>query len=256
MPGYVLKRQLASVQLVRQTHPLQEMADCVHQHQRPCTLHPAPCTLHLGVGRKGSAACTMQLLRLWNALEPSQLDACFPPHRPLAKVLTTIRPRPDMANQSFSHYTMPQLPNDVLLAIVSATDIDTFLTIRLLDRETDALVNTYTGSTSEAVARSTFPRQTRIFAQIPMPMPATAVTSLRWLRELQYLQLAFVVLEWNATHPVSAEDPLGDEYKDCLARGWKVLERLGAIERKEPVLDLRHRAPQEKGTLEFERLKA
>ena len=112
--------------------------------------------------------------------------------------------------------TVPRLPDDVFLAVVSATDIDTFLAMRLLDHRTQLLINDYAISISETVARNTFPLQNHIFEELPAP--TTAGESICWLRELRYLQLASIVLEWTQ-FPVAAEDPSGDGYRAQLARG-------------------------------------
>ncbi|KAK5689733.1 hypothetical protein LTR97_012732 [Elasticomyces elasticus] len=140
---------------------------------------------------------------------------------------------------------VPSLPDDVFLAFVSCTDIDTFFTLRQLSRGTQALINTHLIGVSKAVARATFPHQKRIFLQVPAPR--TADRCLHWLRELRSAQVAAILLEHarqvgrgteGPYQPVASEDPLGDDLRTLLTRGCKVSQKMSAIVHQDP--GLRH----------------
>lgn len=61
------------------------------------------------------------------------------------------------------------LHDDVLLVVISSTDIDTFLSMRLLSRKVHGLIDTHIHGLTEAVARTTCPAQIRILSQANTP---------------------------------------------------------------------------------------
>ncbi|KAK5732727.1 hypothetical protein LTR17_010282 [Elasticomyces elasticus] len=155
------------------------------------------------------------------------------------------------------------MPDDVFLAVISCTDIDTFLTLRQLSRVTQSLIDTHLIGVSKAVARATFPHQKRIFLQVPAP--ETADRCLHWLRKLRSAQVAAILLEHarevgrstSGPHqPVASEDPLGDDLRILLTRGCKVSQNMSAIVYIDP--DLRHQvvALDEDDDVAFARQKA
>ncbi|KAK5677889.1 hypothetical protein LTS10_009772 [Elasticomyces elasticus] len=130
----------------------------------------------------------------------------------------------------------PSLPDDVFLTIISCTDIDTFFSLRQLSRGTQALIDTHLIGVSKAVARATFPYQTRIFLQVPAP--STVGRCLHWLHELRYAQVAAILLEHafelerptlGRHQPVAAEDPLGDEIRALVTWGCRTSHHLSTI---------------------------
>ena len=124
---------------------------------------------------------------------------------------------------------VPELPADVFLAIVSFTDIDTCLSLRLLDHATSALISTCFTGLSIAVAHATFPGQSRLLTRESLPPPKEVTEGLAWFRELRYQQLAAILLECNEEYSAAAEDLVGDETRRLLARGWRVLHRFSII---------------------------
>ncbi|KAK5738844.1 hypothetical protein LTR17_005779 [Elasticomyces elasticus] len=158
----------------------------------------------------------------------------------------------------FDRMPVPSLPDDVFLAVVSCTDIDTFFTIRQLSRGTQALIDTHLIGVSKAVARATFPHQKRIFLQVPAP--ESADRCLHWLRELRYAQVAAIVLEHAIDYeallddqPVAAEDPLGDGLRALLTRGCKISHSLSTIVRRDPDLPSETCVSSEDDAATFER---
>ncbi|KAK4549988.1 hypothetical protein LTR36_002955 [Oleoguttula mirabilis] len=128
---------------------------------------------------------------------------------------------------------MTTLPDDVMLVVLSHTDIDTFLERRLLNRKLHALIKTHIHGLTKAVAQGAFPKQTRILLNGGDSRdPAHAGASLRWLKALRYQQLAAILLERRSLHAISAEDPLGDDLIHQLALGWRVLQRFAEISRE------------------------
>ncbi|KAK3666168.1 Glutathione S-transferase 2 [Elasticomyces elasticus] len=124
---------------------------------------------------------------------------------------------------------MSFLPDDVFLVVVGHTDIDTFLNIRLLSRHVGALIKTHIHGITASVARSTFPRQTRILMHAPDESSNDA-DCLRWLKDLRYQQLAAIVVERQMPGAeITAEDPLGDDLRRAIAKGWRVLTHCSRI---------------------------
>ncbi|KAK5690277.1 hypothetical protein LTR17_026008 [Elasticomyces elasticus] len=127
---------------------------------------------------------------------------------------------------------MPFLPDDVFLVVVGHTDIDTFLNIRLLSRHVGALIKTHIHGITASAARSTFPGQTRILMHTPDERSNDA-DCLGWLKDLRYQQLAAIVVERQiAGAEITAEDPLGDDLRRAIAKGWRVLTHCSKIARE------------------------
>ena len=124
---------------------------------------------------------------------------------------------------------MVVLPDDVLLLFSSNTDIDTFLTLRLLNHKISALINAHIHGLTQAVARATFPGQTRILLPQHTPRDLNGKNCLRWLKGLRLRQLAAIMLEGDDQHPIAAEDPLGDHLRAVATDGWKVIARFASI---------------------------
>lgn len=126
---------------------------------------------------------------------------------------------------------MAAFPDDVLLVIVSNTDIDTFLSLRLLSRKVHDLIITRIHGLTQAVARTTFPNQTRILLQQAERSEHDYRQPIRWLKDLRYQQLAAILLQCPKS-AIAAEDPLGDEARSTVAEGWKALDHLARIARE------------------------
>ncbi|KAK4971790.1 hypothetical protein LTR42_007518 [Elasticomyces elasticus] len=127
---------------------------------------------------------------------------------------------------------MPFLPDDVFLVVVGHTDIDTFLNIRLLSRHVGALIKTHIHGITASVARSTFPRQTRILMHASDDGSNDA-DCLGWLKDLRYQQLAAIVVERQMPGAeITAEDPLGDDLRRAIAKGWRVLTHCSKMARE------------------------
>ena len=125
---------------------------------------------------------------------------------------------------------MASLPDDVLLVVISHTDIDTFLNLRLLNRHLHNLISTHIHGLTERVARATFPKQTRVL--MASHDKTDEKECLHWLKDLRYHQLAAILLEYSIyRRPAlnSAEDPLGDDLRHSLAKGWRVIESCSRI---------------------------
>ncbi|KAK4499278.1 hypothetical protein PRZ48_009791 [Zasmidium cellare] len=117
-------------------------------------------------------------------------------------------------------------PDDVVLIIIENLDIDTFLDFRQTCCHYRALISSHMDSLSLAVARTTFPTQTRIFESNPQADHDDRTGMLRWLKWLRYEQLAAILVERISPQPISAEDPVGDELRHGVAHGWHIIAHL------------------------------
>src|ERR1051326_3146583 len=105
----------------------------------------------------------------------------------------------------------PVASNEVLLIIFSFLDIDTFLSVRLLSRDVNALLSSNSFFLHRSVAASTFPKASKTFLQ-------AQEYDLRWLKRLRYKQIAAIILEccsvntprrlFEDTNWILAQDPL------------------------------------------------
>jgi hypothetical protein len=77
---------------------------------------------------------------------------------------------------------VPELPDDVLLHIISRTAIDTFLRFRQLSGHVHSLINTHVQGLTQAVAEATCPKQTRILSLHPRPDSGDVKANLSWFR--------------------------------------------------------------------------
>lgn len=138
------------------------------------------------------------------------------------------------------------LSDDVLLHIMASTGIDTFFQFRLTSRAVRDLITTHIRGLTRAVAKSTFPRQTRF--QLPRnagPALRTEKQSLRWLKDLRYHQLAAIMLEWSSKDSFSAEDEVADDLCARIAEGWKGLDGMARIFREVDALPLEQLSTRE-----------
>ncbi|KAK4897696.1 hypothetical protein LTR27_004468 [Elasticomyces elasticus] len=111
---------------------------------------------------------------------------------------------------------MPFLPDEVFLVVVGHTDIDTFLNVRLLSRHVNALIKTHTYGITASVARSTFPRQTRILMHAPDEGRNDA-DCLGWLKDLRYQQLAAIRSSNLARSEITADTAEIEELREIEA---------------------------------------
>ncbi|KAK4630250.1 uncharacterized protein CLAFUR5_08041 [Fulvia fulva] len=123
------------------------------------------------------------------------------------------------------------LPNDVVLIIISHLDVDTFLDFRLTCHNYHVLISAHINELSGAVARNTFPGQTRIFTEVSN----TGLTHIQWLKSLRYHQLGSILVEQTAPYsyrafPIAANDPAGGYDRDRLAQAWKTFTSLASME--------------------------
>ncbi|KAL5119428.1 hypothetical protein ACEQ8H_002697 [Pleosporales sp. CAS-2024a] len=132
--------------------------------------------------------------------------------------------------------SMLDLPEDVLILISSQCRTDELFTLRLTCVKTCTLVDKYIATIAPSVARSTFPQSDHLLARYG----ATRYT-LQSLKALIPEHLAAVLVdrhriadEWLQWHyGIPAEDAFGDELRDRVASGWRVLWNLSKISRVE-----------------------
>ncbi|KAF2846881.1 hypothetical protein T440DRAFT_540304 [Plenodomus tracheiphilus IPT5] len=124
-----------------------------------------------------------------------------------------------------------ELPDDILIAVISTCDVQTILSVRLSCASFCAIVSNYINTIAPAVARYTFPQ-----CDVLLKRP-TAGYSIRWLRDLLHLYLASVVLDkdklrrspyWNSGFPYGIPSESGCElavqWRKRIATGWRVLK--------------------------------
>lgn len=126
------------------------------------------------------------------------------------------------------------LPDDILILICSQCRIDEFFTLRLTSPKIRNLIDEYSSTIGPSVARSTFPLSDHMLSK-------HTPTSFRSLKALIPEQLAAILIdrhrvadEWlQSRYGVPAEDPFGDELRDRVRDGWRVMRDLSNIAREE-----------------------
>ena len=76
---------------------------------------------------------------------------------------------------------MVELSDEVLLEVFGHLDIDSFFTIRLLNRHIYSLTSNHLGSVTKAVAETTFPTQKRVLRRKDGER-----ADITWLNELRH----------------------------------------------------------------------
>lgn len=123
-----------------------------------------------------------------------------------------------------------ELPDDVLILIISNTDIDAVLSLRLTCANLCSVINAYIKSIAPAVARRTFPECDVLL------MPPESGYSFKWMRDLMPAQLSSIALDKDKLrrHPyINSGFPYGiPSESDCeeavhwrekIATGWRML---------------------------------
>jgi hypothetical protein len=126
------------------------------------------------------------------------------------------------------------LPDDILILICSQCRIDEIFTLRLTSPKIRNLIDEYSSTIGPSVARSTFPLSDHMLSK-------HTPTSFRSLKALIPEQLAAILIdrhrvadEWlQSRYGVPAEDPFGDELRDRVRDGWRVMRDLSNISREE-----------------------
>ncbi|KAK7529831.1 uncharacterized protein J3D65DRAFT_159399 [Phyllosticta citribraziliensis] len=136
-----------------------------------------------------------------------------------------------------------RLPDEILVLIFESCDIDSLLALRLTCRAFRTLITTYESTIVQAVARSTFPgcklilRPPQAQDQDQDPDPQTSPYDLKWLTGLIPQFLAAIIVDRHrycgAPLPmldgIPAEDEIGDEIRQHVAHGFRILEALSLI---------------------------
>ncbi|KAL1394053.1 hypothetical protein HDK64DRAFT_261701 [Phyllosticta capitalensis] len=130
-----------------------------------------------------------------------------------------------------------RLPDEILVLIFECCDIDSLLALRLTCRAFRTLITTYESTIVQAVARSTFPGCKLILRPPQDADPQKPPYNLKWLTGLIPQFLATIIVDRHrycgAPLPmldgIPAEDEIGDEIRDHVARGFRILEALSLI---------------------------
>jgi hypothetical protein len=128
------------------------------------------------------------------------------------------------------------LPDDVIILISSQCRIDELLTLRLTCAKLRNIIDEYITTIGPSVARSTFPHCEHLLGR---HANATTPFTFRSLKALIPEQLASILVdrhriadEWmQSRYGIPAEDAFGDELRDRVASGWRVLNDLSNISR-------------------------
>ncbi|KZM25804.1 uncharacterized protein EKO05_0002567 [Ascochyta rabiei] len=124
-----------------------------------------------------------------------------------------------------------ELPDDILILILSACHVDDLLTLRQTSRRARSLISEYTNTIAPSVARTTFPQNHNLLAHRPLRY------TVQWLEDLIPRQLAAILVDRHRIahdftqqrYGIPAEDTYGDELRARIANGWRVLRRLADI---------------------------
>ncbi|KAH7138524.1 hypothetical protein B0J11DRAFT_514642 [Dendryphion nanum] len=130
------------------------------------------------------------------------------------------------------------LPDDILIPILSSCDIDSFFAARLVSRSLRAVTDSYVRVIAPGVARSTFPNATSL------PQRPENGYSLRWLRDLIPAHLASIILDKDKLRrhcysnagfpygiPCEYEGPEAVHWRRRVANGWSMLRSFYLISR-------------------------
>jgi hypothetical protein len=136
------------------------------------------------------------------------------------------------------------LPEDVLILIYSQCRIDELFTLRLTSTKTRNLIDEYMRTIAPSVARSTCPLNDHLLAK--HADPATPLT-FQALKAIIPAQLASILVdrhriadEWlQSRYGIPAEDAFGDDLRERVANGWRVLRVLSNISRHACALNAR-----------------
>lgn len=126
-------------------------------------------------------------------------------------------------------HTPEDLSNEITLMIIECLDIDSLLSFRTTCRKYHSLINLHTRSIIPVVAQNTFPSQTRILQAGSGSLDTAPEATICWLKWLRYHQLAAILVERYNPYSIAAEDPLGDDVRSVMAKGWHVIEHLRLI---------------------------
>ncbi|KAK7632102.1 hypothetical protein BKA81DRAFT_18263 [Phyllosticta paracitricarpa] len=130
-----------------------------------------------------------------------------------------------------------RLPDEILVLIFESCDIDSLLAVRLTCRAFRTLITTYESTIVQAVARSTFPGCKLILRPAQDQDPQKPLYDLKWLTGLIPQFLAAIIVDRHrycgAPLPmldgIPAEDEIGDEIRQHVAHGFRILEALSLI---------------------------
>lgn len=136
-----------------------------------------------------------------------------------------------------SRLQLARLPEEILLLIVERCDIDALLQLRLVCRAFRSLIATYESTVVQAVARTTFPGCKLILRPPEDHDLLKSPYTLDWLTGLIPKHLAAIVVDRHrycgtplpALDGIPAEDEIGDEIRDHIAHGFRILETLSLI---------------------------
>lgn len=136
--------------------------------------------------------------------------------------------------QTVAPTSLIKLPDDILILICSQCRIDEIFTLRLTTSKTRNLIDEYISTIGPSVARSTFPLSDHLLSR-------HTPTSFRALKTLIPEHLSAILVdrhriadEWlQSRYGVPAEDPFGDELRDRVTSGWRVMRALSNIARDE-----------------------
>jgi hypothetical protein len=123
------------------------------------------------------------------------------------------------------------LPDDILIIVLSHSSIDDLRTLRQIDRRARSLIFEYINTIAPSVARTTFPQTHNLLVSRPLRY------TIQWLEDLIPRQLAAILVDRHRIardstqqrYGIPAEDAYGDELRARIANGWRVLRRLADI---------------------------
>jgi hypothetical protein len=129
---------------------------------------------------------------------------------------------------------LTDLPDDILILISSQCRIDELLTLRLACAKLRNIIDEYITTIGPSVARSTFSHCEHLLGT---HANATSPFTFRSLKNLIPEQLASILVdrhriadEWmQSRYGIPAEDAFGDELRDRVASGWRVLNDLSTM---------------------------
>jgi hypothetical protein len=123
---------------------------------------------------------------------------------------------------------------DLLLHIVLQSDLDTLLHLRLTSRSFKDLIQAYESTIVRRVARNTFPQSKRLL----LVASTKRHYNLKWLLDLKLRQLAAIAVDkhrWEhklrVADGAAAEDPVGDELRERVFKGFRILRMFANIAR-------------------------
>jgi hypothetical protein len=128
-----------------------------------------------------------------------------------------------------------ELSVDIWILIFCQCRIDELFALRLTNSKSRNLISEYLATTAPAAARSTFP----VSELLLTPLADPSLYTIDWLKGLIPRHLASILVDRHrASHDwtqhrygIPAEDPYGEELRERVANGWRVLRRLSNISR-------------------------